>query len=173
MFRCFNRGGPTGCEYAGELSDFVEKDLVPMYGEEFAKLVSVVLLQSSDSLLTQFEDSLQTLAISNFKGRVEVVFNARVVEVTKDEVVLKDGRHFPHGLLVWAAGNGTRPLVGKLVSKVEDCSPEDAIGRRAKLVVDPWLRVQGMSNVMAFGDCSVIEGEGMALPSTAQVAGQQ
>lgn len=144
---------------------------MPTYGEDFAKLVSVTLLQSSDSLLTQFEGSLQAMAIDNFEDRVQVILNARVIEVTADEVVLKDGRRFPHGLLVWAAGNGTRPLVGKLISKVSTDTPEEAVKRRGKLVVDPWLRVKGMPNVMAFGDCAIIEDD--PLPATAQVAGQQ
>lgn len=57
-------------------------DLTPKYGAEFVKLIQVTLLQSGDSLLTQFEDSMQQLAIDTFRDRVEIVFNARVVEVT-------------------------------------------------------------------------------------------
>lgn len=51
-------GGPTGCEFAGELSDLLG-DLKPKYGERFASLIQVTLLQSGDSLLTQFEQNMQ------------------------------------------------------------------------------------------------------------------
>jgi NADH dehydrogenase FAD-containing subunit len=56
--------------------------------------------------LTQFEESLQQVAMNNFSGRVNVVVNARVIDVSDDKVTLKDGRQLSYGLLVWAAGNG-------------------------------------------------------------------
>lgn len=164
-------GGPTGCEFAGELGDLVATDLESKYGKEFVKLIQVTLLQSANSLLTQFEDAMQQLAIENYTDRVNVVFGARVVEVTEDDVLLKDGRRVGYGLLVWAAGNATRPIVGKLISRIEGGSMEDAIKRRGKLVVDPWLRVVGAKSLLALGDCALVEHD--PLPSTAQVAGQQ
>lgn len=164
-------GGPTGCEFAGELSDFVANDLAPRYGTELVSLIQVTLLQSGESLLTQFESSLQDIALENFRGRVEVQFGARVVEVTETEVVLKTGARLKYGILIWAAGNGTRPIVGKLVERVTGEAANAAIERRCKIAVDAWLRVRGAQNVFALGDCAVVDGE--ALPATAQVAGQQ
>lgn len=116
---------------------------------------------------------IQDSAVESFQERINVVFGARVVEVTDSEVLLRDGRHFPYGMLVWAAGNGTRPIIGRLLERISGgkISEEDAVSKRMKLPVDPWLRVKGVQNILALGDCSLMEGE--PLPATAQVAGQQ
>lgn len=161
-------GGPTGCEFAGELSDFISNDVAPRYGDKFVSEIRVTLLQSGKSLLNQFESSLQNVALKNFSGRVDVVFGARVTKVTDRLVYLQNGDEIPYGILVWAAGNATRDIVSHLIEKIP--APKDGKPYR-KLPVDPWLRVKGLSNVFAMGDCALIE-DG-ALPSTAQVAGQQ
>ncbi|CAN8070426.1 unnamed protein product, partial [Agarophyton chilense] len=163
-------GGPTGCEFAGELSDFVQKDLAPRYGKKLVSCIRVSLLQSGKSLLTQFESSLQQTALKSFSGRVDVQFGARVTDVTDEQVVLQDGSVIRYGLLVWAAGNGTRPIVNKLMGKLDERG-DLGVARRNKLPVDAWLRVIGLRNVFGMGDCAqLVDG---ALPSTAQVAGQQ
>lgn len=164
-------GGPTGCEFAGELSDFVANDLAPRYGQHLVDMIQVSLLQSGKSLLTQFETSLQDLALDDFRDRINVVFGARVTDVTEDHVILQNGEKIEYGVLIWAAGNGTRPIVGRVVEKVTGESMETAIAKRRKIRVDRWLRVRGAKNVFALGDCAVVEDD--ALPSTAQVAGQQ
>lgn len=161
----------SGCEFAGELSDFVANDLAPRYGEKLVSEIRVSLLQSGKSLLTQFEASLQTLALDNFAGRVNVVFGARVTEVTEHDVILQSGESIRYGILIWAAGNGTRPIVANIVEKVTGEPAQEARDKRRKIPVDPWLRVKGMDYVFAVGDCASVEGE--PLPSTAQVAGQQ
>lgn len=158
-------GGPTGCEFAGELSDFVSKDLAPRYGAELVSMIRVTLLQSGKTLLNQFESSLQEVALRSFRGRVEVQFGARVTRVTDTKVFLQSGDIIRYGLLVWAAGNSTRPIVSRLLQSIG--APE----RTRKLPVDSWLRVQGARNIFALGDCAQMEEE--PLPSTAQVAGQQ
>lgn len=131
----------------------------------------MTLLQSGKSLLTQFETSLQALALDNFTGRVEVMFGARVTEVTDSEVILQDGEHIAYGVLIWAAGNGTRPLVGRVLERLTGEPLEEAVANRRKIPVDEWLRVQGAKGVFAIGDCAAIESG--SLPATAQVAGQQ
>lgn len=158
-------GGPTGCEFAGELSDFVSNDLAPRYGSKLVSLIRVTLLQSGKTLLNQFESSLQELALRTFRDRVEVQFGARVTRVTENEVHLQSGDIIRYGLLVWAAGNATRPIVNNVLEKIGAPS-----GSR-KLPVDSWLRVRGAKSVFALGDCAQMEHE--PLPSTAQVAGQQ
>lgn len=164
-------GGPTGCEFAGELSDFVSNDLAPRYGKELVSLIRVSLLQSGKTLLTQFEESLQNLALEDFRDRINVVFGARVTEVTEDEVILQNGDRIRYGILIWAAGNGTRPIVGRLVESATGEPRELAISKRRKVPVDAWLRAKGLDRVFALGDCAIMEGQ--PLPSTAQVAGQQ
>ena len=158
-------GGPTGCELAGELADFVEDDLRRRYKNLNP---SLTLLQSGQSILTTLEEDLQQKAIENFKKRnINLVTGARVVEVTPSRVYLKDGRTIPHGLCIWATGNGPRPLVTNLIAKI----PDQQKVARNKLVIDSWLRVVGVPRVYALGDCA--EDMDDPLPATAQVAGQQ
>lgn len=161
----------TGCEFAGELCDFVRSDLAPRYGATLVSLIRVTLLQSGATLLSQFEKSLQDMALSDFRERVQVRLNARVRSVNASHVVLMDGSEVAYGMLVWAAGNGTREIVGKLIEAATGETTAKAMGRRGKLVTDAWLRVCGLRGVFAAGDCAEVVGE--KLPSTAQVAGQQ
>lgn len=158
-------GGPTGCEFAGELSDFVEKDLAPRYGEDLVSNIRVTLLQSGKSLLNQFENSLQDLALQTFSGRVEVMLGARVSRITNTHVVLQNGDEIAYGLLVWAAGNATRPIVKQVLKLI------GASDTSRKLSVDSWMRVSGAKGIFALGDCAQMDIE--PLPATAQVAGQQ
>lgn len=161
----------SGCEFAGELADFINSDLTSKYDDDVVSAVRVTLLQSGDALLTQFEESLQKVALDNFKDRVQIEFNSRVVRVEESFLELRDGRIIDYGVLVWAAGNSTRPITARIISRLTGMPVEEAIKKRGKIVVDPWLRVVGAKNVFALGDCAMLDDE--PLPSTAQVAGQQ
>lgn len=166
-------GGATGCEFAGELSDFLLRDLRAKYGA-LLPLVRVTLLQSRNALLTAFEARLQARALDNFYlRRVDVRLNARVIKVTENEVHLADGTVLRFGVLVWAAGNAPRALTASIIDAVNAASsaapPQPPPAR--KLAVDDWLRVRGASRVFALGDCALLT-DG-PLPATAQVAGQQ
>lgn len=166
-------GGPTGVEFAGTLADFLRQDLKRKY-PELMKYVKVTLLQSAQTILTQFDSKLAARAMANLeKIGIEVRTGVRVTEVTAEDVVLKDGERIPHGVCVWSAGNATRPLVKDLVQAIPQQSLYTTPSGRpsGKLAVDPFLRVIGAKDVIALGDCSMIVG-GM-LPATAQVAAQQ
>jgi NADH:ubiquinone reductase (non-electrogenic) len=69
----------------------------------------------------------------------------------------------PYGLLVWATGNTSRPVVRSLMSKFP---ATQKMGRG--LVVDDWLRLSGSSDIYALGDASATK-----YAPTAQVASQQ
>lgn len=75
-------------------------------------------------------------------------------------------------MVLWSAGNSSRPLVRDLVQRVPEQIPYSIKNPVvAKIAVDPWLRVIGAKDALAIGDCSVTTGR--RLPATAQVAGQQ
>jgi len=166
-------GGPTGVEFAGTLSDFVRNDLKKKY-PRLMKYVKVSLLQSAQTILTQFDGRLAKRAMDNFLSTgVDVRTGVRVVEVTRKEVVLKDGGSLPYGVCVWSTGNAAQPLVQQLVDQIPE-QAERAAARPAasrKLSVDSFMRVVGARDIVALGDCSSIIGN--PLPATAQVAGQQ
>ncbi len=50
-------GGPTGCEFAGELIDFIHEDLVSLYRESCSN-ASVTLIQSAGSLLNTYSEKI-------------------------------------------------------------------------------------------------------------------
>lgn len=142
------------------------------------KLVTVTLLQSADSILTQFEGALQKRALDNFsKRRVDIMLGARVTKVTDSVVELKDGSEVPYSILVWAAGTSPRKLVLDIIASINERAEAENPGQpppqssKRKLTVDPWLRVCGAPHVFALGDCSSFESG--PLPATAQVAGQE
>ncbi|CAL8468561.1 g8101 [Coccomyxa elongata] len=166
-------GGPTGVEFAGTLRDFVRGDLARKY-PELMDDVEVVLLQSAQSILTQFSGGLQQRALDTFrKTGVAVRTGVRVIAVTQDQVVLEGGERLEYGVCVWSTGNAARPLVQSIAGAVP-AQREALQGRNpaaAKLAVDPFLRIAGVRDAIALGDCSRLSGA--PLPATAQVAGQQ
>ncbi|GFR51585.1 hypothetical protein Agub_g14006 [Astrephomene gubernaculifera] len=171
-------GGPTGVEFAGTLSDFLREDLRRKY-PGLVQHVRVTLLQSAQSILTQFDEGLGRQAMETLTSSgVEVRTGVRVVEVTQREVLLEGGERLPYGVCVWSAGNAPRPLVSQLCSRLPAQSSAAACcGLRpgSKLAVDCFLRVVGARELLALGDCSALlaGGGGGRLPPTAQVAAQQ
>lgn len=158
-------GGPTGVEFAAELHDLVTEDMAKKYAKVL-KYARVSLLQRQSSILTQFDATLQERAMKNFKDKIDIVTGANVVEVKAKTIHLADGREIPYGVALWAAGNGTNPLVKNLISEI----PEQATAR-GRIITDDWLRVKGAETIFSLGDCSAMESG--PLPATAQVAGQQ
>ena len=172
-------GGATGVEFAAALAGFVRSDLAAKYAPALVAKARVTLLQSGDTILTQFDASLAAAATETLRaGGVEVRTRARVAAVRAGAVTLRDGEEdIRCGLCVWAVGNAPRPLVTALRSALQ---PEAvAAGGPGKLSVDPWLRALGARDVLALGDCAMAAeragtlGAAPRLPATAQVAAQQ
>jgi NADH:ubiquinone reductase (non-electrogenic) len=69
----------------------------------------------------------------------------------------------PYGLLVWATGNTSRPMVRNLMSKFPQTQ---TVGRG--LLVDDWLKMQGSEDIYVLGDAAASK-----YAPTAQVASQQ
>ena len=166
-------GGPTGVEFAATLAGFVRSDLAAKYPPALVQAARVTLLQSGDAILTQFDAQLAAAALAALRaGGVEVRTRARVAEVRAGAVTLRGGDELRCGVCVWSAGNAPRPLVTQLRAALQPAAGDAA---RGKLLVDPWMRCMGASDVLALGDCSAAAGGGpaAALPATAQVAAQQ
>ena len=170
-------GGPTGVEFAGTLADYVRVDLA----RKFPSLEpTVTLLQSDKAILNSFSTSLQERALAALRSEgIDVKLGVRVMEVTDSYVAFRDKsdpsnteRRLPAGMVLWSAGNSSRPLVRDLVQRFPPQQPYSVKNPVvAKIAVDPYLRVIGTRDALAIGDCSVMTGR--RLPATAQVAGQQ
>ncbi|KAI8091824.1 hypothetical protein BDF21DRAFT_449193 [Thamnidium elegans] len=160
-------GGPTGIEYAAELHDFLVDDLTSWY-PELAGKVKITLIEALPNVLPAFSKKLIDYTESTFKEQnIAIRTKTMVKEVREKEIEVKrpDGTvdSIPYGLLVWATGNTSRPLIRDLMQKF----PETQQARRG-LAVDEWLRLDGSEDIYALGDATATR-----YAPTAQVAAQQ
>ncbi|KAH8549252.1 hypothetical protein BGW37DRAFT_502378 [Umbelopsis sp. PMI_123] len=160
-------GGPTGIEYAAELHDFLVEDLTTWYPELAGKL-KITLIEALPNVLPAFSKQLIDYTEASFKEQnITIHTKTMVKEVHDKEIMVKqaDGSlaKIPYGLLVWATGNTSRPVVRNLMAKFP---ATQKVGRG--LVVDDWLRMEGSDDIYALGDASATR-----YAPTAQVASQQ
>ncbi|XP_015880767.3 external alternative NAD(P)H-ubiquinone oxidoreductase B1, mitochondrial-like isoform X1 [Ziziphus jujuba] len=148
-------GGPTGVEFAAELHDYFQEDLVNLY-PSVKDLVKITLIQSGDHILNMFDERISSFAEQKFtRDGIDVQTGCRVVSVSDKEISMKmksKGEVFsiPHGLVVWSTGVGTRPVVKDFMEQIGQ-------GKRRILATDEWLRVKGCEDVYAIGDCATID----------------
>ena len=175
--------GPTGVEFTSELRDWIEREGKKYYGA-LLKYVSIKLIEAGKSILMVFEKDMQDEGLRQITSRktslltegyveketTSVLLNIGVEEIDEKTVKLSNGEIIPYGFCVWAAGNGPNPLVLGTVNKIQEQKDLQS-NARGRLVIDPWLRAKGASQVYGIGDCTYLEGS--ALPATAQVASQQ
>ncbi|EPQ31531.1 uncharacterized protein PFL1_00864 [Pseudozyma flocculosa PF-1] len=161
-------GGPTGIEYAAELRDFVESDLIRWYPEVADKL-RVTLIEALPNILPMFSQTLIKYTESTFKeNSIDILTKHMVKDVDDTHVLVKtpsgEDKKIPYGLLVWAAGNTARPLTRQLMAAL----PEAQKNRRG-LEVDDHMRLKGAENsIFALGDATATQ-----FAPTAQAASQQ
>jgi NADH dehydrogenase FAD-containing subunit len=167
-------GGPTSCEFAAELHDFVTADAKRLY-MHMVKYVKVTVVEAGPALLGPFDRNLQNYTHGLFKDRNIDVRLATAVSGIEDyivdgfrfparQAVLSDGTKLPFGTLVWSAG-----LSPVNFTKNCDLLPKSPNGR---ILVDEFLRVKGFEGeIWAIGDGAV--NEKSPLPQLAQVARQQ
>ncbi|XP_057544144.1 external alternative NAD(P)H-ubiquinone oxidoreductase B2, mitochondrial-like [Amaranthus tricolor] len=148
-------GGPTGVEFAAELHDFVNEDLVKLYpkAKEFVK---ITLLEATDHILNMFDKRITAFAEDKFhRDGINLQTGSMVVKVTDKDIstkALKNGgviSSMPYGMLVWSTGIGTRPVIMNFMKQIGQTN------RRA-LGTDEWLRVEGTGEIYALGDCATI-----------------
>ncbi|KAM1112618.1 hypothetical protein EV1_045098 [Malus domestica] len=147
-------GGPTGVEFAAELHDYFQEDLVKLY-PMVKDLVKITVIQSGDHILNMFDDRISTFAEKKFtRDGIDVQTGCRVVSVSDKEITMKvkskgEVCSIPHGLVVWSTGIGTRPVVRDFMQQIGQAD-------KRVLVTDEWLRVKGCEDVYAIGDCASI-----------------
>ncbi|KAG8938062.1 NADH:ubiquinone oxidoreductase [Tulasnella sp. 424] len=153
-------GGPTGVEYSSELHDFIKDDLRSWY-PELADKLKITLVEALPNVLPTFSRELIPYTESTFKEQnIEVLTKTMTVVAKNDKGQVEE---LPYGLLVWAAGNVTRPIKRDLMAQL----PQHQTNRRG-LLVDDYLRMLGVNDVYAIGDCTAT-----SYALTAQVATQE
>lgn len=158
-------GGPTRVEVAGAQAELIHRSLVKDYPTLDFGQVRVILLQGASSLLTSFPQKLRVYTHKQLRRLgVEVYLQAKVNQVTKNTVKLRDGRVFDTKTVVWAAGVHGNPQV-----KAWGLSTD----RKGQVPVSSTLQVPGYSNTYIVGDLAAVEAEENSLPMLAPVAIQQ
>ena len=154
-------GGPTGIEFAAELHDLLEEDLVKSY-PELVGSIRITLFEAMNTILTTFDQKLRDYTIAHFDRQgIELRLETPVEEVGEGYLKLKSGEVVDAEVIVWSTGNVARPFVERLPFAKE----------RGRIVTDEYLRVPSHPGIYAVGDCATPGGA--VLPQTAQAAMQQ
>ncbi|KAK6356223.1 hypothetical protein TWF718_000595 [Orbilia javanica] len=155
-------GGPTGIEFAAEIYDMLNEDLIRHYPRILRNEVSVHVIQSRSHILNTYDEALSTYAEERFaRDHVEVYTNARVQQVKQDKIIFsektEDGKvvtkEIPYGLCLWSTGVSQTDFAKNLATKLDKQTNKHA------LETDTHLRLIGapIGDVYAIGDCSTVQ----------------
>ncbi|OBZ90278.1 External alternative NAD(P)H-ubiquinone oxidoreductase B1, mitochondrial [Choanephora cucurbitarum] len=166
-------GGPTGVEFAAELSDWINEDLVKWFPKLIREDITIHIIQSRDHILNTFDSKISEYAEKRFdRAHIQVITNARVQRIDEDKVVYTikgtnvDGqpitKTLPYGLCLWSTG-----IVGELLTIVKAMTPfaknlTEKLSEQAHkrvLTTDGYLHLNGVpdQSIYALGDCASIE----------------
>ncbi len=158
-------GGFIGCQLAGELADWLP-DLAHDSGLP-PDDTRVALLERGSALLTNFGSwaSRQARTVLD-RQRVSIYLEAAVEAVHHECLIVSEQRMLPAATIVWATSTRTPPLLAQSGLPLDE---------RGRLPVDRFLRVEGVPNVSAAGDCARIIDpfDQTVLPATASYAMRQ
>jgi NADH:ubiquinone reductase (non-electrogenic) len=160
--------GPTGVEVSSELSDLFSTSYALLY-PHLKEYVSIAIHDVANQVLSGFDTKLQDYAMGSFtKRNVEVLTGSHIEKVEKGCLFTKEKGRIDAGLVIWATGNKSTPLVDSLNVKKTPRNP--------RILTDEFLRVytpdsELLDGVFAIGDAADVEDE--RLPTTAEVACQK
>ncbi len=156
-------GGPTGVEFAAELFDLLNEDLIQLFPRLLRNELSVHLIQSRDHILNTYDETLSKYAEERFaRDQVGVLTNSRVSEVRPDAIVFtqKDDngkvvtKELPMGFCLWSTGVSQNEFCKRLATKLGAAQTN-----RHALETDTHLRLNGtpLGDVYAIGDCATVQ----------------
>ena len=162
----FVGGGYAGVEALGELEDLA-RDAIGAYPSLRPVEMHWMLVEAAAAILPELDAGLAAYARDRLEHRgIEVLLNTTLESAEGGVIRLSDGRRFPADTLVWTAGVKPSPLAAR------SGFPVDAAGR---VVVDGYLRVEGVPDAWAAGDVAAVpdRSSGRPCPPTAQHALRQ
>ncbi|KAL2006326.1 hypothetical protein VTN00DRAFT_9980 [Thermoascus crustaceus] len=154
-------GGPTGVEFAAELFDMLNEDLLHSFPKILRNEISVHVIQSRSHILNTYDEALSRYAEARFAhDQVDVLTNSRVKEVRPDKILFTQMEHgkpvvkeIPMGFCLWSTGVSQTEFCQRLSKKLEGQNNKHA------LETDTHLRLIGapLGDVYAIGDCSTVQ----------------
>ncbi|KAI9806654.1 MAG: hypothetical protein M1825_006111 [Sarcosagium campestre] len=164
-------GGPTGIEISAELYDLIADDFSVLY-PHLRDMITIAIHDVAPHILPAFESRLAEYAMESLRHRkIEVKCQSHITRVEADCLYTREDGKIAYGMLIWATGNKSVPLVKNLaVLKTEGGGGLSRILTDARLrVLDPQGEV--IEAAYALGDAADIRGA--TLPTTAEVACQK
>ncbi|KAL7902151.1 FAD/NAD(P)-binding domain-containing protein [Trichoderma sp. SZMC 28014] len=162
-------GGPTGIEVAAELTDLFDGDVGVLFPHLKGK-ASVSVYDVAPQILAPFDQKLAEYATSALRtGKVNIKVNSHILRVTPDTFETREDGATSYGMLIWATGNRSIPLVDKLSLRKTEHGLTRILTNNHLNALAPDGSI--LPNVFAMGDAADIEGG--TLPTTAEVAIQK
>jgi NADH:ubiquinone reductase (H+-translocating) len=155
--------GPTGVELAGQIAELAAQTMKGAFRHIDSTQARVILLDAGPAVLQPMGAKLGNKARARLeKMGVEIQLGARVVDVDRDGLTVKDPdgttRRIESACKVWSAGVSASPL-GRQIA--EQAGAE--VDRSGRVNVLPDLTVAGYPNVFVIGDMASVPGvPGMA-----------
>ncbi|HSX24516.1 MAG TPA: NAD(P)/FAD-dependent oxidoreductase [Candidatus Andersenbacteria bacterium] len=157
-------GGPTGTELAGQVSDLIQHEMKKFYGDVPTSLAQVSLLHAGTRLLEQLSPHASFEAKKHlYVLHVKTLLRTRVTEVTKNGVILANGKSIASKSVFWTAG--TESMLPALL-------PKNLLTDRGLLAITSTFQVHEYPEIFGIGDCTSISDPTYSYPPTAQAAVQ-
>lgn len=154
-------GGPTGVEFAAELHDLLNEDLLKSFPRILRNEISIHIIQSRSHILNTYDEALSQYAEARFtRDSVEVLTNSRVREVQRKKILftqMENGKpvtkEIPMGFCLWSTGVSQTEFAQKISKKL------DSQNNKHALETDTHLRLIGapLGDVYAIGDCATVQ----------------
>lgn len=140
-------GGPTGVELAGMMAELKNGILGMDYPELRNDLMTIYLVEGSDSLLPSMSDKTHKDAYKILQDLgIIVKLNTRVNYYENDMVHLSDGTVIETNTLIWAAGVTANTFEG---------ISESSLARGNRMITDQFNKVKNYENIYSIGDISI------------------
>jgi NADH dehydrogenase len=162
-------GGATGVELSAELH--MTTSILSTYGlANFhpEKDLKIVIVDAAPRLLQMLPERLSDSVAKELRAiDIEIHTNEKVVQISKEGVLMASGKFIPSGIVVWAAGIKAPDFI-KDIDGLET-------NRINQLVVQRSLQTSRDPAIFALGDCAACPHQDGAkmVPATAQAAHQQ
>ncbi len=147
-------GGSTGISLAGALMD------------AYGKYYNLRIVEALDSILPGWNKYIVNTAEKILNdNNVEIIKSKKVIDVSKNALMLEDGKLLESNLTIWTAG---------IKAGVIDIMQDVKRGKQGRIIVDKYSRVIGYDDVFAIGDISLFNlNDGSISQQSAQFAIRQ
>jgi NADH:quinone reductase (non-electrogenic) len=163
----FVGAGYAGVEALAELADLVG-DALRHYPELRGRQQRWVLVDAAPKILSEIPTRLGEYAAAQLVKRgIDIRVGTTLEAVDTEAATLSGGFRIPTATLVWTAGVRASPVLAELGLPLDE---------RHRVRVDEALRVEGVDDVWAVGDCAGVPNAatpGQADPPTSQHALRQ